>query len=78
MSIEHLPFSSFALESSASPTPGLVDAWTLTLASGPTTHPLLDMAMGGTIALNVDGALATSGQSARVVPVGSGAVTVTF
>ncbi|MBG9389414.1 hypothetical protein [Caenimonas aquaedulcis] len=78
MSIDLLPFSSFALESSVGPASGLGDTWTLTLASFEAAHPLLDMAMGGTIVLHVDAAQATGGELARVVPADAAPMTVTF
>jgi hypothetical protein len=79
MSFEHLPFSSFALESSVGPTPGFADGSTLTLDLAATVeHPLLDTAMRGSLALVMEDAGLAGSRCASVVPVSGGAMTLTF
>ena len=78
MSIEHLPFSSFALESSAGPAPGYAEGSTLTLDLAALEHPLLDTAMRASVALVVEDAAPAGSLCASVVPVSGGAMTLTF
>ena len=78
MSFEHLPFSSFALESSAGPAPGYAEGSTLTLDLAAVEHPLLDSIMRGSVALAIDDAGPAGSLCASVVPVSGGAMTLTF